>query len=157
MSKYFMNLLGKNKFLTIVRLPVHIGLMVGFADGEFDKKEQKAMDEFILNSKMENRLLQEVFSYLQENLKKTVADVIELAKNSDIEKDIEKAKKILDTEITPIVSKNFLIGIFALGIYVANASGGFLGFNKISEEEFSTLEFFKEALDIKEEWWEEVS
>lgn len=125
----------------VMRAPSLICVLIGGADGEFDKKEiDQAITAVHFRSKQGEALLQEYYEAVDKEFEAVLMHVAQKYEGDEH----DRAKKIIAalselSSILPKLDRRFAKLLLedwkSLAKSVANATGGFLGYAKISVEE----------------------
>lgn len=120
----------------LMRAPLHVFMAVAAADGKIDKKELSAFEKIITSVMMgATPLLRETMAAMLPDMERHLDQMSQL---NPVE-DLRRAAQILDTRF-PDEAPAFKQALVAIGVKIANSSGGFLGLgSKISKDEAQAI------------------
>jgi len=106
---------------------------VAKADGKIDKKELDALSQLMKNSSaILNKLARDIISTIEIDFQK-IKDEFD-NDNREIIDGLREVSDLLNTKVSPEIAVKFKKALIAIGFYIANASGKWLGSNVSSEE-----------------------
>lgn len=130
---------------TLEKSPFWVFTAVAAADGNIDKKEQKAFKRVLQNyTEFHNDLTREILQSAGTSFDED-ADY-DLSKMED---DLKKVNSILESKVSAEDSLIFKKTMIAIGIHVGNSSGGIFS-SKFSDEEVEALKGVGMILGITE-------
>lgn len=132
-------------------LPFHVFVMVAGADRKIDKKELDQLNEELTKAPLYKDPLQRELM-----LDILISDANALAQEAmDISKLLERTnqtKAILEEQLAVDEYQRFVASMFLFGLNIARASGGgFLGGDKVSDEEARALSVFAAMFELDPE------
>lgn len=137
------------EFEQLKRSPVLIFLLVAAIDGNVDAKELNQFVEGLLDrTLLENKLLNRIVTNMVGEAPGMILGMV--AEQPDFLGELLHIKSILDEKLPPAEATAFKQALLAIGQRVASASGGFLGFGKVSRKEKDALHAIAFALGIAE-------
>lgn len=124
--------LSDEEWELLVRAPLLVFMAVAVADGKLDKKEMAAFEKVVANvMTCATPLLRQAMAQMLPEMEYH----LEQLQQQDSAADLARVAHILDTDFAD-EALAFKHSLVTIGIQIAEASGGFLGFgNKISKEE----------------------
>lgn len=140
---------------TLLFAPLWVLIAVAGADSKVDDKEWQAFHQELKDARQYNNpLTREVLK----NLRKNFDEVYEAFQedDTDIEDGLGDVADIVDENEDEDVAFGFKADLIALGIMVAQASGGWVLGSSFSDKEQEALSFVANALGLDEQDMEEI-
>ena len=140
-------ILSNEELRTLQLAPFWVFSSIAGADGKIDEKEKKAFSKELKDSSLyKNPLTKAILTTLNNEMDTLLTDLSSDPRN--IEEGIRSVREIAE-KADEKGAVLFCEDLFALGIRIADASGGFLGLgDKISEDEWKILEKVASWLDV---------
>jgi hypothetical protein len=134
----------------LIRAPLVVFFLVAAADGKVDKKEiQKFIS--ILKSSVEKGEGGSLFANIVSGTVANFAELMQEIPHLHPGEQLDCLRELLEQLLPPHDCYAFKKALMGLGVAIAEASGGFLGFgSKISAEEKATLDGIKLLLRLQE-------
>lgn len=127
---------------------------VAQADGKIDKKELDALSHLMKKSAaIINELAREIASTIEKDFE-SIKEEFDNDKREIID-GLREVSDLLNTKVNPETAVNFKKTLIAIGFYIANASGKWLG-NKVSSEESIAIKLAGMNLRLSSAQLEEV-
>lgn len=127
---------SEEEWSSLTHTPLLIFQAVAGADGKIDKKEKKAFSSALTSNKISQPLSAEVLESAKSQFSESEA--IPDYTLSDIALKLQHVDEALKGSIEQDESLHFKKTMMALGLHVANSSGGFFGSN-LSDDEINAL------------------
>jgi hypothetical protein len=127
---------SSEEWSSLTHTPLLIFQAVAGADGKIDKKEKKAFSSALASNNISQPLSAEVLESAKSQFSES--ETIPDYTLSDIALKLQQVDEALKGNIEQDDSLNFKKTMMALGLHVANSSGGFFGSN-LSDDEVNAL------------------
>lgn len=129
--------------------PFLVFLAVATADGKVDKKEGRAFHKILAQAgDLSSQLLRQVLAQATDHAAQFI-EALSSGKITPLE-ELESIKKIAGDRLDEEEANLFKKSLLAIGIRVAEASGGLFGFgSKISKQEKAALAALATTLELK--------